>query len=47
MAVQPGRLWLIVAAAEARIWREEPGAAMCGAFAPVELVIDAPDEGCA
>ena len=46
MASQPGRLWLIVAAGEARMWRERPGGAMHGAFAPVELVVDETDDGC-
>ncbi len=47
MANQPGRLWLIVAAGSARMWREVPGGAVHGAFDPVELVVDAPDDGCA
>ncbi len=46
MALQPGRLWLIVAAGEARLWREVPGGAMHGAFDPVELVVDGADDGC-
>ena len=46
MALQPGRLWLIVAADAARMWREEPGGAMHGAFEPVELVVDRADDGC-
>jgi proteasome lid subunit RPN8/RPN11 len=47
MANQPGRLWLIVAAGTARMWREVPGGAVHGAFDPAELVIGPPDEGCA
>jgi proteasome lid subunit RPN8/RPN11 len=46
MALQPGRLWLIVAAGEARMWREVPGGAMHGAFDPVELVVEHSDGGC-
>lgn len=46
MTLQPGRLWLIVAAGEARMWREEPGGAMHGAFASVELVVEGADDGC-
>jgi len=46
MALQPGRLWLIVAAGEARMWREVPGGAAHGAFDPVELVVDGVDDGC-
>ncbi|MDH7638524.1 M67 family metallopeptidase [Sphingomonas oryzagri] len=46
MAFQPGRLWLIVAAGEARMWREQSGGAMHGAFDPVELVVDGADDGC-
>jgi desampylase len=46
MALQPGRFWLIVAAGEARMWREVPGGAAHGAFDPVELVVDEADDGC-
>lgn len=46
MAFQPGRLWLIVAAGEARMWREQPGGAMHRAFDPVELVVVCADDGC-
>jgi len=46
MALQPGRLWLIVAAGAARMWREVPGGAVHGAFALVELVVDGADDGC-
>jgi proteasome lid subunit RPN8/RPN11 len=47
MATSPGRLWLIVASGEARLWREAPGGAVHGAFEPVELLGDGADEGCA
>jgi proteasome lid subunit RPN8/RPN11 len=47
MATSPGRLWLIVASGEARLWREVPGGAVRGAFEPVELLPDSADEGCA
>ncbi|WP_454882758.1 Mov34/MPN/PAD-1 family protein [Sphingomonas oryzagri] len=46
MALQPGRLWLIVARGEARMWCEWPGGAMHGAFDPVELVVDDAQDGC-
>lgn len=46
MALQPGRFWLIVAAGEARMWREATGGAMHGAFDPVELVVEEADDGC-
>ena len=39
-AVQPGRLWLIVAGEEAAAWRERPGGPVQGAFEPVRLVLD-------
>jgi proteasome lid subunit RPN8/RPN11 len=47
MATSPGRLWLIVASGEARLWSEVPGGAVHGAFEPVELLTDGADEGCA
>ena len=46
MALQPGRLWLIVTAGATRMWREVPGGAVHGAFEPVELVVDGADDGC-
>jgi desampylase len=39
-AVEPGRLWLIVAGGEAAAWRERPGGSVQGAFEPVRLVSD-------
>ncbi|WP_326521544.1 M67 family metallopeptidase [Sphingomonas abietis] len=47
MATSPGRLWLIVAAGAARLWCETPGGAVQGAFAPVELLINGAEDGCA
>ena len=45
-ACQPGRLWLIVAAGEAALWREVPGGAVQGAFEPVPLVVEDGFGGC-
>lgn len=36
-AHDPGRLWLIVAGGEARLWRARPGGAVEGMFDAVEL----------
>jgi len=47
MADRPGRLWLIVARGEARLWRERPGGPVQNAFEPVRLVVDRATSGCA
>ena len=47
MADVPGRLWLIVAGGEARLWRERPGGAVQNAFVAVRLVVDVATSGCA
>ena len=47
MATSPGRLWLIVAAGVARLWREAPGGSIEDAFEPVDLVLGCGEEGCA
>jgi proteasome lid subunit RPN8/RPN11 len=39
-AFDAGRLWLILGAGEALMWRAVPGGSVQGAFEPVRLVVD-------
>ena len=47
MADTPGRLWLIVAHGQARLWREQPGGPVQAAFDSVRLVVDEGKGSCA